>query len=160
LPQRSETIVATKTVFDDVNSLGAKPLVEYATIPREIAPGVYAARAIIPHKCMNIPVRVLNTSDQPVVLRRGSLAAELECVREEGGRHEGLTSTENTDWKQELLAGLDKEIREEDRMKIEEIITEFQDCFSQSEFDLGRTTLVTHQIETGDNAPVRQGLRR
>ena len=31
---------------------------------------------------------------------------------------------------------------------------------SKSEFDLGRTTLVKHKIDTGDNKPVRQALRR
>jgi len=30
--------------------------------------------------------------------------------------------------------------------------------FSKSEYDLGHTDLVEHQIDTGDNRPVRQAL--
>src|SRR3989442_2994259 len=33
-------------------------------------------------------------------------------------------------------------------------------CFSRSEFDLGRTSLVEHGIETAMSAPIRQALRR
>ena len=34
------------------------------------------------------------------------------------------------------------------------------DVFSKSEFDLGRTNLVPHRIDTGDNRPFKQQLRR
>ena len=159
LPPRSETIIATRAVFDHVNVRGGETPTEYATIPSELEAGVYAARAIIPHKCANIPVRVLNTTNKPVVLRRARLVAKLEPVRVEVKKCEEISETEEEeDWKRKLLSGLDEEISEEDVKKVEEILTEYQDCFSQSEFDLGRTTLVTHQIETGGNAPIRQGL--
>jgi hypothetical protein len=39
-------------------------------------------------------------------------------------------------------------------------IREHQSVFSSSEYDLGRTTLVTHHINTGTALPIRQGLRR
>ena len=40
IPQRSETIVATKAMFDSVGSRNSDNLVEYATVPREVADGV------------------------------------------------------------------------------------------------------------------------
>jgi len=35
----------------------------------------------------------------------------------------------------------------------------FQDVFSYSEFDLGRTNIVEHEIDTGTHRPFRQALR-
>ena len=32
--------------------------------------------------------------------------------------------------------------------------------FSRGTFDMGRTTLVEHSIDTGDHRPIRQSLRR
>ena len=36
----------------------------------------------------------------------------------------------------------------------------YSSVFSSSEFDLGRTSVITHHIDTGDAKPFRQGLRR
>ena len=30
----------------------------------------------------------------------------------------------------------------------------------KNQYDMGRTTLIEHSIDTGDNRPIRQGLRR
>ena len=38
---------------------------------------------------------------------------------------------------------------------INQLLISFQDVFSKDEFDLGRTHLVEHYIETGDAAPVK-----
>jgi len=39
-------------------------------------------------------------------------------------------------------------------------LTEYKEVSSKDEFDLGRTTLVEHKIDTGDRQPIRQPLRR
>ena len=39
-------------------------------------------------------------------------------------------------------------------------IKSYADVFSKGEFDLGRTTLITHHIDTGTTKPIRQPLRR
>ena len=38
---------------------------------------------------------------------------------------------------------------------INQLLNSFQDLFSKDEFDLGKTHLVEHHIETGDTAPVK-----
>ena len=40
------------------------------------------------------------------------------------------------------------------------MIKSYEDIFSQGEYDIGRTHLVEHTIDTGDNRPIRQALRR
>ncbi|KAL0147701.1 hypothetical protein M9458_056979 [Cirrhinus mrigala] len=41
-----------------------------------------------------------------------------------------------------------------------ELLVEFQDCFACNEVDLGQTSLVQHNIDTGDATPIRQRPRR
>jgi hypothetical protein len=58
------------------------------------------------------------------------------------------------------MQGVDPEVGEDEKMQLERILEEYSDYFSKSEIDLGRTTLVKHQMETGNNPPIRQALRR
>ncbi|MCG8623453.1 MAG: retroviral-like aspartic protease family protein, partial [Proteobacteria bacterium] len=50
----------------------------------------------------------------------------------------------------------DADVSEEDRQSFEELCTEFQDVFSKSSTDLGRTPLLTMDIDTGDHPPITQ----
>src|SRR3989442_6283378 len=128
-------------------------------MPDQLAEGIYVARSIIPHQCIDIPVRVINTSDKPMRIRRGKIVAELEPVTlEEKGSAEN--SLQDEEWKDELVTNVDEEITTAQRSRLDELLTNYVDCLSRSEFDLGRTSLVEHGIETGMNAPIRQALLR
>ena len=43
--------------------------------------------------------------------------------------------------------------------RLEQLMRQYQNVFSQGPCDMGLTDLVTHEIETGGNRPIRQGLR-
>ena len=47
-----------------------------------------------------------------------------------------------------------------EKRKLETLLHEFSDVLSVSDDDLGRTTIVKHQIDVGDATPVRQPPRR
>ena len=36
----------------------------------------------------------------------------------------------------------------------------YQNVFAKSKYDLGRTTIVQHEIDTGDHRPIKQAPRR
>ena len=44
--------------------------------------------------------------------------------------------------------------------QVSQFLQNYQDIFSTSTYDMGRTTLVDHEINTGNRPPIRQGLRR
>ena len=48
----------------------------------------------------------------------------------------------------------------EERKAIRKLLRDYEDVFSKSEFDLGRTHLIEHRIETGDAPPVKLPPRR
>ena len=54
---------------------------------------------------------------------------------------------------QQLPDGLDAEQRQQ-------LLQNYQDIFSTGTYDMGRTNLVEHEINTGNHPPIRQGLRR
>jgi len=162
IPPKSEAIVAGKLMIDRVSGR-EQPEVELATVPRETRGGLYIARVVVPHKCTAVPVRVLNSSSRAVTLQKGSLAAELESVEvlevhDQEGTDQRSDPTE--EWAADLLNGVEADIGAENREELRSTLEEYSDCFSRSDFDVGRTSLVKHRIDTGDSRPVRQALRR
>jgi hypothetical protein len=108
-------------------------------------------------------VRILNSSGRAISLRKGSTITELETVNivEPEQDAASLPREDSSDrWKEDLIRDSDSDVGEDMREEIRDILGEFSDCFSKTEFDLGRTTLVKHRVDTGDSRPVRQALRR
>jgi len=46
------------------------------------------------------------------------------------------------------------------RNHVTDLLREYYDIFSKGPYDMGRTTLVEHSVNTGDHRPFRQGLCR
>ena len=59
-----------------------------------------------------------------------------------------------------LTAQLPDTLTVDQRQQIDSLLTRYDDIFSRGSFDVGRTTLVEHGIDTGSNRPIWQGLRR
>ena len=61
---------------------------------------------------------------------------------------------------EEMMTRVDGSVPEDLRNQLRKILMKISKVFSQGEWDLGWTDLVTHKIDTGDHAPMRQQLRR
>lgn len=59
-----------------------------------------------------------------------------------------------------LLDGCPTDLTSENKQKLKDLIVEFQDIFSSPEGPLGRTQLVEHEINTGNQKPVKIPPRR
>ena len=46
------------------------------------------------------------------------------------------------------------------KLRLAQVLIEFQDVFAANEFDLGNFKDIEHTIDTGDAKPVRQRIRR
>ena len=55
---------------------------------------------------------------------------------------------------------LPTDLTNEQRQKVVNLLREYDGIFSKGTFDISRTTLVEHTIDTGDHRPIRQALRR
>ena len=62
--------------------------------------------------------------------------------------------------KQTLMGKLSKDLTGSQLRQVSELLDKYGDVFSENKFDMGRTHLVEHSIDTGANRPIRQGFRR
>ena len=55
-----------------------------------------------------------------------------------------------------MVKDLPGELTGEQREQVREVLIENRNIISTNEYDIGRTDLVEHHIDTGDNRPIRQ----
>ena len=130
-------------------------------------------------KYENIPMALINLNeDEKIFLKRGEILGCLEPssiemneliqekyddIGEEGERENESIPLEkkfitspaevNTHRKMQLQ---DMEVTKENREKFRLLCEEFEDIFSKSSSDIGKTPLITMDIDTGDSPPVCQ----
>ena len=130
-------------------------------------------------KYENIPMALINLNeDEKIFLKRGEILGCLEPssiemneliqekyddIGEEGERENESIPLEkkfitspaevNTHRKMQLQ---DAEVTKENREKFRLLCEEFEDIFSKSSSDIGKTALITMDIDTGDSPPVCQ----
>jgi len=59
-----------------------------------------------------------------------------------------------------LVGGVDSSVPVQTQRQLVDILSSYEDVFSQSDTDLGCTNIVSHAIDNGDARPIRQRLRR
>ena len=107
-----------------------------------------------------VPIRVMNLKNEPSTLYKGTQVAVLQPATE-------LSSDNPTDGAnnelypelQEMYERCAKELTLVQKKEFREILSNHQDVFSKSG-ELGRTSVVYHDIETGSARPIRQPARR
>ena len=126
---------------------------------------VMVARAIVTPG-VSVPVRVMNVTDQPVNLYKGTRIAHLTEIEEvddnpllvSSVQHDGNVSfeLEAALWALAEQATLEPE----DQERLFVLLLEYADVFALGNDGLGRTSILQHEIHTGDAAPIRQQFRR
>ena len=117
-----------------------------------------------------IPVRVGNLSSERKKLRKGTEIAVCEpaaSITLTNIADEGQVEVSPRGKKEPVLEHLrllfessTGNLCDQDKEKVAEVLTCFQDVFSKGSHDLGRATSVKHDIVTGDATPVKQPPRR
>lgn len=137
--------------------------------------GILVAKALINPHSERIPLRVMNLTDEPQPLHTQTIAATAENV-------ESVTLLQ-TDAPscplmsvQSVSRDLDLEkmpahiksvweanatsLTEEQKKPFFDLLMKHQNVFAKSKYDLGHTTIVRHEIFTGDHPPIKQAPRR
>ena len=123
--------------------------------------GFHVAHAVVPLQSRSIPVRLANTSSEPVELLSSQQVAQLFPLVELRNISSaeqitcGAVSTEQL--KYQMKAAADPSLTPTDRKKLGELLLGFSDVFNDS---LGHINVVTHKIHTEDTAPIKQQPRR
>jgi len=151
------TMLSMKTPTDDV-------MIE----TRQLRSGLYVGRTLLPTAERCLKVCVANTTNRPQMLAAGTLLGRPVVVSTmEDERPTLKTATQDavnaepvSAITEPVMSKLPPEVTAEQRQQVEDLLREYSDTFSTGTFDMGRTTLVEHTIDTGTQKPMRQALRR
>jgi len=134
--------------------------------PKKLSEDVYAARVLIPRDESLAAVRIANLSDESFDLPAGTQLGDAEMAHI-------VTSDDSTSvWPsdtakpgfehiQSVIDSLPGKFSVIERLEAIELLHTYQDVFSKSEYDLGRTSLMEHTIDTGNaKATGCEGNRR
>src|SRR5688572_30227604 len=154
---KSQRDIPVNTMFGDLTTIAPA----WMTEAKEIQPGVHLARVVVGDYA-DARVRVVNLSEDPVRLSKDRPLGELHPVEVElcETNRDGEDAVGQASPIDKLLADLPVEVPAEIRERLGALLVKYNDVFSASDRDLGRTSVSTHRIETGDARPVRQPLRR
>ena len=155
VPARHQANVVVRATLNSLHDSSDS----WVTEPRTLQPGIYVSQSLVPDRHKNIVVRVVNTTDEPRLIKQHTFIASAEpaivpvqCKPEmEPGEHFAS---------RKLLDKLPVELSVDQRTQISALLTKYETAFSQHEYDIGKTHLVEHSIDTGSHRPIRQPLRR
>jgi len=163
IPPWSQSNVSTGMVYNRLKTKRPVEDVAWATSAVEMKNGLLVARVLLPNKSEKISVRVMNPTNQPVHLCRGTEVTDLEEVQllENCQRVMQKEKTEEDVAKiiEDLMEKVDKGVPEENREELKNVLRRYNKVFSKGERDFGWTHLVTHTIDTAGARPFRQPMR-
>jgi hypothetical protein len=105
-----------------------------------------------------------------LLLQKNTIAAQLEPIEidmiEECHNINALNCNvqrETIQWPEHIKTIFDdniNELAENQKVSFKNLLLKFQDSFSKSSTDIGRTEMIEHTIDTGQSLPVKQHPRR
>ena len=147
-------------------------------------PGLYVGRTLVRNgELHNQKVRVINTTSKPQRLYNGFGLGNMSAVEVIspdgfGGAHLDSVGSatqcnaprmirlrrlvlramrQHQSITQSLIYRLPDDLTGHQRNQVVDLLDEYDSIFSRSPYDMGRTSLVEHTIDTGNHRPIRQG---
>ena len=119
------------------------------------------ARALVTVKNGTVPIKFINPWDDSIKLYANSKVAVIEgqseSVKTEVFAHEQNACGERAEKNaKEPEFHISKDLLIHDREKLKSLLRDYDDVFAKDDFDLGCAKRFTHNIDTGENSPVRQ----
>ncbi|CAG2219087.1 unnamed protein product [Mytilus edulis] len=111
-----------------------------------------------------VPLRFMNVSNVVKIIRAGTIVGNISPIQDVISDDKNITEIHKDQnlriELQKLLSNCSGNLSQEQKRGVENLLNEYKDLFAASDRDLGRTNLVRHTINTGNNAPVKQPPRR
>ena len=130
-----KTVVVARTLVDEVKAQSAIPVANLGNTPCHLSEGQFIGNAVQVHvgdseTCVQQP----QTTDQTAT---NGVPEHVQC----------------------LISTLPPDLSFEEYKAVKAFVAENADLFSKSDYDIGRTQLVKHRIDTGDHPPFKEPLR-
>ena len=163
LPPRQQVDISARSTLLSPRKVGADWIVD----SHQVRPGLYVGRTLLPAAHHDIMVRMVNTTAKPQAIPSGTYLGNLQPVdvidEPETDSTQAASSVDRApaaDVMTTLVENLPDDMTSEQHQQVQALLCRYDDVFSRGTFDMGRTSLVEHTIDTGSQRPIRQGLRR
>lgn len=93
-------------------------------------------------------------------VRTCELEREGSCITQSPQSELGSVVQRLPEHIQGLFEGAVHDLSDSEKIDVAKLLLEYEDVFSKHDLDLGHFTAITHKIDTGDAAPVKQRMRR
>ena len=163
IPPETETILIGKPVEVINGTIGiVEPNKQFSE-----RSGLLIAKSLIDVENGNIPIRVANLDTKPCKVYKNTVVAFYEAVSPPNIVHVETVRTESNDKQSDIPAHLRDTFKNatenlsiDQTEKVRQLLIKHQNIFSRDSGDIGRTHIVEHTIETGQNQPVKQAPYR
>ncbi len=139
--------------------------------------GLLLAPVVVFNNKMSVPLRLLNPSSESIVIHPEThvgLYKSIDALTRLPGEKQAdirvCTASTNETTKsnaatcpehlRKVMEEGSTELSKEQKIQLEELLSEYSDVFAKENAPLGHTDLVKHTIDTGDTPPIRQRARR
>ncbi len=124
-----------------------------------------------PNEDFQVSFGMLNPSDSPVILHKGTAIGnftEVNCVNDIASfelHDPAVSSLQQSNVNSGSFSSAFKclpspNLSSEENTKLNSLLEEYSDVFATSNLDLGRTSIIQHKIDTGDANPIKQAPYR
>ena len=129
--------------------------------------GLMTAASVHAPDGQQIILRLLNTTDEDIIIKKGTvigryLAAEVEEQQESTSNIEMNSCQQNTtiilpDFLEQHYEKWCTHLTNKEKEELKTLLASYQDVFSKDEFDMGRTSIVQHEIPLMEGTqPIKQ----
>lgn len=158
IPPKQQVNLPVRSTINSLSECVGSFMIE----PKTIQTGVYLGRTVLPAAHHDIVVRAINTMNEPRLVKKGSCLGTLTSICDPkcdlGIDIPAIPS--KTTASETIINRLPTNLSDEQHRQTVDMLKSYEDIFSQNDYDIGRTHLVEHTIDTGDHKPIRQSLRR
>ena len=160
IPPRSECLLMSNVVYRSLSEACLTEEDEWMTENNEPVRGLHVSHTLVPSGACHVPVRLMNSTVSPITLRARTVVADINPVRPVDANRVYNTAESYTEIIDDLIARVSPEVSESCREQLRSLLDRFKGTFSTGCNDLGSTSVVSHDIDTGEAKPIRQSLRR
>lgn len=130
--------------------------------------GLLVARSVYDASSEVVQINTINLTDETIILDKDTLVGRLEPVKSISTLNDiqmdsNLETNKNDNIPEHLKVMIEKAslaLKNEEKLKFQNLILTFQDIFLGPDLKLGRTDLVRHSIDTENAKPVKIPPRR
>ena len=151
IPAKSTDVLKNGTSMAMVSSTAKSKLTDLI----EITPVVIS---FDPSKAI-VNIEVSNHGNRPVLIQSSAVIAELQQVSFVDDLDNSFLDEKQVIVKETFLQQFnmsDTDLTPEQRERASDLLWNFNDIFSENEFDLGHTGLIKHEIHLTDDAPFKE----